>query len=222
MQVNREKFSTWFSPLTDEQWEEVQKNSVCLDYNKNEIVCKQGAFTTNVYFVASGMLKVYKEYKGENLIMRFVREGEMFGLSSAYNSETNIFSVASIVPSAVFSVNINVIKSLIQENPVFAEKSIIQLNKEYADTMERIVSLTQKQLNGRMADAILHFSRNIYGSDEFNMQITRRDMADFCGMSTESAIRILKELHNDKIINIEGKNVKIISKQLLESLSEFG
>ena len=47
-------------------------------------------------------------------------------------------------------------------------------------------------------------------------------MADFCGMSTESAIRILKEFHNDKIISIEGKNVKILSKQLLESLSEFG
>ncbi|MBQ4230903.1 MAG: winged helix-turn-helix domain-containing protein, partial [Salinivirgaceae bacterium] len=76
--------------------------------------------------------------------------------------------------------------------------------------------------NGRIADAILHFANNIYKSDEFNMQITRRDVADFCAMSTESAIRIFKELDSDKIIKIDGKNLRIISKQLLENLSEFG
>ena len=222
MQVRKEDFPIWFGQLTDAHWANVLKNSVCLDYNKNEIVCKQGAFATNVYFVVNGMLKVYKEYKGENLIMSFVRRGEVFGLSSIYNNETNLFSVATLTPTTVFSVNINVIKSQIRDYPDFAEKSIVQLNKEYADTIERIVSLTQKQLNGRMADAILHFARNIYGSDEFNMQIIRRDMADFCGMSTESAIRILKEFHNDKIISIEGKNIKILNKQQLESLSEFG
>ncbi|MBO7144914.1 MAG: Crp/Fnr family transcriptional regulator [Salinivirgaceae bacterium] len=222
MQIKKEDFPIWFDQLTDEHWAIVLKNSVCLDYNKNEIVCKQGSFATNVSFVVSGMLKVYREYKGENLIMSFVRKGEVFGLSSIYNNETNLFSVATVMPTTVFSVNVNIIKNQIREYPDFAEKSIIQLNKEYSNTIDRIISLTQKQLNGRMADALLHFSRNIYGSDEFNMQITRRDMADFCGMSTESAIRILKEFHNDKIINIEGKNVKILSKQLLESLSEFG
>jgi len=222
MQIKKEDFPIWFGQLTDEHWAIVLKNSVCLDYNKNEIVCKQGSFATNVSFVVSGMLKVYRENKGENLIMSFVRKGEVFGLSSIYNNETNLFSVATVMPTTVFSVNVNIIKNQIREYPDFAEKSIIQLNKEYSNTIDRIISLTQKQLNGRMADALLHFSRNIYGSDEFNMQITRRDMADFCGMSTESAIRILKEFHNDKIISIEGKNVKILSKQLLESLSEFG
>lgn len=222
MQIKKEDFPIWFDQLTDEHWAIVLKNSVCLDYNKNEIVCKQGSFATNVSFVVSGMLKVYREYKGENLIMSFVRKGEVFGLSSIYNNETNLFSVATVMPTTVFSVNVNIIKNQIRDYPDFAEKSIIQLNKEYSNTIDRIISLTQKQLNGRMADALLHFSRNIYGSDEFNMQITRRDMADFCGMSTESAIRILKEFHNDKIISIEGKNVKILSKQLLESLSEFG
>ncbi len=41
-------------------------------------------------------------------------------------------------------------------------------------------------------------------------------------MSTESAIRILKEFHNDKIVDIEGKELKIISQKLLERLSEVG
>lgn len=222
MQITKEQFSPWFDQLTDAQWKLIQENHVNLNYNKAETICKQGAFASNVYIVVSGMMKAYKEYKDENLIMRFVKPGEIIGLSSLYNKGTFFFTVASIGQSSVVSVNADIIKQLIRENPDFAEKVISQLNKETDDGLERVISLTQKQLNGRIADAILHFSKNVYNADEFNMQLTRRDIADFCGMSTESAIRILKELHNDKIVNIEGKNLKIISKQLLESLSEFG
>ncbi len=222
MQITKEKFSPWFDKLTDTQLRLVQDNQVQLSYNKAETICKQGAFASNVYFVENGIMKAYKEYKEENLIMRFVMSGEIVGLSSLYNKGVFHYTVASIGQSNVMSVNSEVIKTLIRENPDFAEKVIAQLNKETEDGLERIISLTQKQLNGRIADAILHFSHHVYHANEFTLQLTRRDMADFCGMSTESAIRILKELHNDKIINIEGKHLKIISMQLLENLSEFG
>ncbi len=222
MQVRREQLSPWFDRLTESQWKLVEENHVCLTYGKAETICKQGAFASNVYFVENGLMKAYKEYKEENLIMRFVKPGEIIGLSSLYNKGTFHYTVASVGQTSVISINSEVIKSLIRENPDFAEKVITQLNKETEDSLVRVISLTQKQLNGRIADAILHLAQNVYNSDEFNMQLTRKDVADFCGMSTESAIRIMKELHNDKIVNIEGKNLKIISKQLLESLSEFG
>ncbi len=222
MLMTKDQFSPWFDQLTEAQWKLIADNNVHLNYNKAETICKQGAFASNVYFVESGMMKSYKEYKDENLIMRFVKPGEIIGLSSLYNKGTYHFTVASIGQSSVVSINSEIIKQLIRENSIFAEKVISQLNQETEDSLERIISLTQKQLNGRIADAILHFAHNVYNSDEFSMQLTRRDIADFCGMSTESAIRILKELHNDKIVNIEGKNFKIISKQLLENLSEFG
>lgn len=215
-------FTEWFGQLTDGQVDMVKKNSVMLNYNKGEMICKQGAFASNVYFVEKGIMKAYKEYKDNNLIMRFVKKGEIIGLSSLYNKGTYLYSVASVGTSSVLSVTADVVKQLIRENPSFAEMVITSLNKMTIDEHERVISLTQKQLNGRIADAVLHFANNVHKSDEFNMQLTRRDVADFCAMSTESAIRILKELHNDKIINIDGKNLKIISKQLLENVSEFG
>lgn len=215
-------YAQWFSRLTDSQLEVIRKNSVKLNYNKGETICKQGAFASNVFFIESGLLKAYKEYKSSCLIMRFLKPGEVIGLSSLYNKGVYHYTVASVGPTEVLSVTADVIKQLICEESSFAEMVIAYLNKITGDELERIVSLTQKQLNGRIADAVLHFANNVYQSDEFNMQFTRRDVADFCGMSTESAIRILKEFHNDKIVNISGKNMKIFSKQLLENLSEFG
>jgi len=214
--------SEWSKLLTAEQMDMVQANSVALNYNKAEMICKQGAFASNVYFVEKGLMKAYKEYKNGNLIMRFVKPGEIVGLSSLYNKGVYLYSVASVGASGVMSVTADVVKQLIRANSDFAEMVIGKLNQVSVDEHERVISLTQKQLNGRIADAVLHFANNVYNADEFNLQLTRRDVADFCGMSTESAIRILKELHNDKIIKIDGKNLKIISKQLLQNVSEFG
>ncbi|MBP5668001.1 MAG: Crp/Fnr family transcriptional regulator [Salinivirgaceae bacterium] len=214
--------SEWSKLLTAEQMDMVQANSVALNYNKAEMICKQGAFASNVYFVEKGLMKAYKEYKNGNLIMRFVKPGEIVGLSSLYNKGVYLYSVASVGASGVMSVTADVVKQLIRVNSDFAEMVIGKLNQVTVDEHERVISLTQKQLNGRIADAVLHFANNVYNADEFNLQLTRRDVADFCGMSTESAIRILKELHNDKIIKIDGKNLKIISKQLLQNVSEFG
>ena len=81
----RNLLSEWSKLLTAEQMEVVKANSVMLNYNKTEMICKQGAFASNVYFVERGLMKAYKEYKNGNLIMRFVKPGEIVGLSSLYN-----------------------------------------------------------------------------------------------------------------------------------------
>lgn len=218
----KNEFSPWFDNLSDELMENIAANQVQLNYNKNEILCKQGGFATHVLFLTGGLVKIYKEHHDKNLILKFARPGEFIGLSSLFNKEVFNYSAASIDSSKVYSLNINSIKLIVKQNPDFAERIISQLNQNTTQYFERIISLTQKQLHGRIADAILHLSRDIYKADRFNMLLTRRDLAEFCGMSTESAIRILKEFHNDKIVNLEGKNLEVKSYQLLERLSEVG
>jgi len=215
-------YSPWFNNISAELLNNIAANQVQLNYNKGEILCKQGGFATHILFLSSGLIKVYKEHHDKILILKIVKPGDFIGLSSLFNKETFDYSAASIDSSKVFSININSLKLLIKESPEFAERIIRRLNTNTSQYFERIISLTQKQLHGRIADAIIHLSRDIYQSEKFNMLLTRRDLAEFCGMSTESAIRILKEFHNDKIVNLEGKNLEIKSFKLLERLSEVG
>ncbi len=218
----QKEFSPWFDNLSDELLQKVFENQVSLSYNKGEILSKQGGFASQIVFLTHGLIKIYKEHNDKNLILKIVKPGEFIGLTSLYNKGLFNYSAASIDSSKVYSISADVIKYLIKNNSDFAEMIIGQINLNMSQFFERIISLTQKQLHGRIADVILHLSREIYEADKFNMLLTRRDIAEFCGMSTESAIRILKEFHNDRIVNIEGKNLEVISYQLLERLSEVG
>lgn len=218
----KKAFAPWFDDLSEELLQKVAENQVNLSYNKGEILSKQGGFASHMVFLTEGLIKIYKEHHDKNLILKIVKPGEFIGLSSLYNKGIFNYSSASIDSSKVYSLSADVVKYLIKNNADFAEKIIAQINGNMSQFFERIISLTQKQLHGRIADVILHLSRDIYESDKFNMLLTRRDVAEFCGMSTESAIRILKEFHNDRIVNIDGKNLEVISYPLLERLSEVG
>jgi len=87
---------------------------------------------------------------------------------------------------------------------------------------EQFISLTQKQMNGRIADALFYLSNVIYGSNPFDMTISRQDLADLSGMSKESAIRILKEFKDEGILTVDGNTLHILNPQQMKKISETG
>ena len=87
---------------------------------------------------------------------------------------------------------------------------------------EQVLGLTQKQMHGRIADALFYLSEKIYAKNPFNMTISRQDLADLSGMAKESAIRILKEFKEEGILEIKGNNFHIISPRQLKQISEKG
>ena len=87
---------------------------------------------------------------------------------------------------------------------------------------DKLISLTQKQMHGRMADGLLYLANGFYKSDSFCLQISRQDIADMTAMSKDSAIRILKEFERDGIIDLKGRELTILDMDHLYELSHKG
>ena len=54
------------------------------------------------------------------------------------------------------------------------------------------------------------------------MYLTRKDIADFACMSKESTVKVLNEFNSENIINIEGKDIKILDVDKLKLISIHG
>ena len=92
----------------------------------------------------------------------------------------------------------------------------------YTRSMERMVSLSHKQMHGRIADALIYLSEIIYESTVIGAEITRQDIADYTSMSKDSAIRILKEFERDNIVKLEDKTIVLHDNPRLHSISLNG
>ena len=63
--------------------------------------------------------------------------------------------------------------------------------KSYA-LHSKLVSLTQKKMPGRLAEAILFFADEVCKSDAFDIILSRQELGEMTNMAKESVVRILK------------------------------
>jgi CRP/FNR family transcriptional regulator len=62
----------------------------------------------------------------------------------------------------------------------------------------------------------------VFKNTEFDLPLSRKDLADLSGMSSETVIRMLKKFHEDGLIAMDGKNIKVLDHSRLKRISETG
>lgn len=186
--------SACFEHLNEEELLFANKSKVHIRYKKGETIAKQGAFVTNVHYVRQGLVKIYKEHNTEaNVIYDILPAGSLVGLSNLYFSETFQFSAASLTESTICSIDKSVLEKLIQENGLFARSVLENVNEEIHHLRNKMVSLTQKQLRGKLADSLIYLTERVFFSNTFSNKLSRNDLAEFSGMSMMSVVRTIQE-----------------------------
>ena len=213
--------SLCFKQLNKDELRLTNENKVQIHFKKGEIISKQGSFVTHIMYLKNGYAKVYKETDiNNNLILDIIPHGKLIGLTSLFNND-NIarFSVAALDNTVVCSIDRNTIEKLIHQNSQFAKTVIESLNAESLHFYDKMASLTQKQMNGRVADALIYLSEKVFLSEKFRMILSRKDLAEFTGMSTMSVVRTLKELKTENVIEDKKGFIEIKNLDSLKQIS---
>ena len=119
-------------------------------------------------------------------------------------------------------IDIGTFKKIVKNNAALSYKIINILCGSIMQANSRFFSITNKQSFGRLADLILCLSVRIYKSDSFELLLSRKELAELSGLSTESVIRILKKFKEDRLIIIDGKRISIVNRDNLQEISNYG
>ncbi len=212
-----------FDELSEEEKKLIEENKVVVNYKKGETICKQGAFASHIIYLREGLCKVYLEGKDKNLILKISPSNKLIGLTSIYDgNNVFLYSASTYINSTVEMIDINLFKQLINQNPKFAFRIINILNENTVQTYGRFFCLTNKQLHGRVADIILCLADRIYKSQRFNLPLSRGDLAELTGMSTESVVRVIKDFKDEGYIIQDGKDFEIKNYGMLNKISHLG
>ena len=214
---------SWYELLTETEKSMIDENSVSISFKKGETVCKLGAFASHIFFMEEGLVKVYLEERNKNLILMLSTKNSLLGLAAIYDGNNKLpYSISTFTDSKIRMIDIRIFRQLLQQNSAFACRIINLLNEGTAQIYGRFFSLTQKQLHGRLADILLCMARKIYKSNSFDLPLSRADLGDLTGMSTESVIRMMKDFKDDGLIDMTSKKIELLDIARLERISEFG
>jgi CRP/FNR family transcriptional regulator len=211
-----------FKNLGPLELELINSSRFQVDYKAGEVIFKQG--TPSPYFVCitSGLAKIYIEGYGKNLILALVKPVDYIFGPGIYVDNRHYYSASAVEDSTACLVDASIFKKLIRDNPDFAEEFLRRISMQTIFNFEQVLSLTQKQMPGRIADVLFYLCDKIYSKNPFELTISRQDLADLSGMSKESAIRILKEFKEEGILTLRGNTMEILNLKQLRQISETG
>lgn len=209
--------------LSIEEINTLKSNSKIVKYKRKDILFRQENFTSHIMFLKSGLVKIFRDVKNSrSLILKISTPGQFIGIISILGSSTYEYSAAAIEDCEVYYIDISIFNKILEDNGKYAMHILKNTCSDNMQILSRIMSQYHKQLPGKLADIILYFSEQIYHSDSFEFPVTRTELAELAGTTKESFIRTLTEFKNDKIIKIENKYIKIISFDIIRTLSRIG
>ena len=195
-------------------------------FKKNEFIYHENEIPEFLFCLSRGKVKIFKEgIGGRPQIVRMAKPEGFFGYRAGFAGDQYSTSAAAFETASVCKIPLSVIMKIIHENNEVAIYFIKQLANLLGHADEQTVNLTQKHIRGRLAEALLRL-KNKYGMEEdgktLAISLSREDLANLSNMTTSNAIRTLSAFASEKLIAIDGKNIKLLDEAKLQKTSKNG
>ncbi|MEN8118397.1 MAG: Crp/Fnr family transcriptional regulator [Bacteroidota bacterium] len=198
-----------------------QKTKV--SYLKGENIFKQGAFAPYVIYIMEGLVKVYLQTGFDKQInIGIAKPGDFLAFSSIFGEPVHTYSTQALTNAEICMIEKESLKEVLIQNPTLAMEITSKNYRNEKHLLEIIKNVSYKQMRGKLASSLLYLSQDEFIKEEVFQYLTRQDIADFASISTESAIKFLKEFEKEKIIKLKGKDIVITDRAKLENISKNG
>lgn len=208
--------------LQNTELELLGKSCVQAVFESGETIFKQGALSSNIIYLQTGLVMLTIKGPQKVQIMRLKKAPSYLGLPTTMGDKINHYSAVAVERSSACFIEINTFKELLKVNPAFSYEIMLELCQNELEQYHRCVKLVQNQVYGRLAANLLIFANEIFESSEFDLPLNRNDLADLVCTSRETVSRLLTDLSKEKVIKVDGKHIRILDYERLENVSEKG
>jgi CRP-like cAMP-binding protein len=212
-----------FSTLDDESIKELCQFKEEHSFRKGEIINHEGEKITDFKYLKHGLVKLFRRSpNGDEQIITITRPFEFVSNMSIFSGDRYQYSVAALEDSTVCSVKLEFIRDLFVKNGGFAIGLLTKISKINDKIINQTLDIRQKNLVGRVAFVLLYFTKEIFNSRVFDLPVSRKEIADYIGMSTANVIRTMSDFKKEGIIKVFGKTIEVVDIEKLEIISKRG
>ncbi len=212
-----------FQMLSPKELQIIRASKTQVLFRKGDSLTKQGAFASYILFIINGLCKQYIEgADSKSFNMRIVQPGEFVGLSAVFTKNIFNYSTVAITDCYAFLIEKDVIEKIVRKNGLFGLNIIKRYCEQNLNLFSTLQTILYKQMNGRISETLLYLDSIKESHPDIFLLLSRKDIADFAAISTESAVKLLKGFEKDGLIGLSDKDIIINDKKSLEDISKRG
>lgn len=191
-------------------------------YKKKEEIYKENSYPKGVYYLSKGKIKTHKLNDfGKELITGLYKEGDFFGYIPLFDEGRYSDSATAMEDSELCLIPKNEFYGLVYSNAQVSKKFIQILSNNLREKEEQLVKLAYNSVRKKVADALVTLYdryKNINDNNLFSISIPREDLANLAGIATETTIRTLSDLKEEKLIEVNASKIIILNYDKLKNM----
>jgi CRP/FNR family transcriptional regulator len=175
-----------------------------------------------LYAVRSGFFKSsLVDGEGREQVTGFYMGGELLGMEGIGTGRHNSAAIA-LEDSEVCVLPYALIEQMATEIPTLQRQLHAILAREIVRDHGVMMLLGSMRAEERLATFLLNLSRRFtargYSPCDFHLRMTREEMGSYLGLKLETVSRLFSRFHDDGLIEVQQKHVRILDISGLEAI----
>ncbi len=188
-------------------------------YETSEVVYDSYKGTNHFYMVEKGVVKTYLiDENGKELITSLYKTDDVFG-DFTFKQNASKEVAECLEPTQLYCIPKTDFKRFLDSNTKMLYDIIDVLDHNLQDTKNQLLDMAYSSVKRKTAQTIILFTERLKRNKLRQIRISRADLAAVAGIAQESLIRTLSKLKKEGLIEIEGRNIKVLDFEKLEQIS---
>ncbi|MEJ2348330.1 MAG: Crp/Fnr family transcriptional regulator [Anaerolineales bacterium] len=215
----------FFAGLADEDLRRINRLFREQGFASGEAIYFAGDPAARLYVVAEGKVKLMRHtWAGKDVMLDMLAPGEFFGSLSTLRHDQYPDTAQSQTAACVLSIESEEFRDILKDYPQVALKVLDITSERLKSAHETIRQLSVFSVERRIAHTLLKLGEKLGQQDKVGLLIqvplSRDDLAEMTGTTTESASRVMSQFQKDGLIESGRQWVAITDLEGLESIAQ--
>jgi CRP-like cAMP-binding protein len=215
-----------FTDFPAGDYEEMTKHAREEKYKKGETIFREGGFPTGIYYILEGKVKKYKvdNFEKEQIIY-VANAGELIGYHAVLSLERYPDSATALEECNILFIPKEDFLGVLERSAVLSKRLLKMLSHEFTVLSNSITVFAQRPVRERLAIALIvlreKFKKGAPAGEPIAINISREDIANMAGTTRENVVRLLREFKDDKLIETQGRKIRILDIKKMVAVSNY-
>jgi len=211
-------------PLSDLELLTVNKSEQV--YKKGEIIFREGAYPSGIFYITDGKVKKYKVDKdGREQIIYVANTGELLGYHAVLSEDRYPDSAAALEQSRIAFIPREDFLSTLLQSDVLSRRLLKTLSHEFAVLANSLTMYAQKSVRERLALQLIvlreKYKVNFKPGMPVEINLSRDDLASLVGTARENVVRMLSEFKEEGIVETKGRKIIVQNVNKLIEIANY-
>lgn len=195
-------------------------------YSKGQVVFYEGNPSYGLYCINSGKVKLYKTTQGgKRLTLRIANPGDQLGYLSLLSDQPYSATAEVLEDAVICFIDRRTIYPHLSKKKDASWAILRMLAKELILAQDRATDIAHRPVRERMAGLLLLLKEK-YGQEDaegvrLEISLSREDLADLIGTTTETAVRVLSDFRQEHLIKDKNRHILLLAPKKLAKAAGF-